>query len=108
YVVHLLTRNRNYVVALPFTLRQLEIFLSVIENRTSSAAAKDLHTAQSSISAAVNELEYQVGHQLIIRLKAQVTWPTTAGGQLYRDTVELLRSAEETARHLQERDGQVR
>src|SRR5690625_1321211 len=92
----------------PFTLRQLEIFRSVLETGTISAAAQALHTAQSSVSAAINELEKQVGQQLLIRRKAQGTWPTTAGRQLYRDAVELLKMAEEAARHLEERDGKIR
>jgi len=95
-------------MAPPFTLRQLEIFRSVLETGTISAAAQALHTAQSSVSAAINELEKQVGQQLLIRRKAQGTWPTTAGRQLYRDAVELLQIAEEAARHLEERDGKIR
>lgn len=92
----------------PFTLRQLDIFRSVIETGTISSAAQALHTAQSSVSNAISELEKQVGQQLLIRQKAHGTWPTTAGRQLYRDAVELLQAAEEAARHLDERDGQVR
>ncbi|MEW1980462.1 LysR substrate-binding domain-containing protein [Citricoccus sp. NPDC079358] len=95
-------------MALPFTLRQLEIFDAVVRTGSLSAAARDLHTAQSSVSSAIDELEKQVGQRLLVRRKAQGAWPTAAGRQLHREAGIVLHTAQEAGRILQERDGQLR
>lgn len=95
-------------MALPFTLRQLEIFDAVVRAGSLSAAAGELTTAQSSVSSAIDELERQVGQRLLVRRKAQGAWPTAAGRQLHREAVSILRSAQEAGRMLQERDGRLR
>ncbi len=95
-------------MALPFTLRQLEIFDAVVRTGSLSAAARELTTAQSSISSAIDELERQVGQRLLVRRKAQGAWPTAAGRQLHRESAIVLRTAMEAGRILQERDGQLR
>jgi DNA-binding transcriptional LysR family regulator len=95
-------------MSLPFTLRQLEIFDAAVRTRSLSGAARELHTAQSSISSAIDELERQLGQRLLMRRKSQGAWPTAAGRQLHREAAQLLRSAQEAGRSLQERDGQLR
>lgn len=95
-------------MALPFTLRQLEIFDAVVHSGSLSAAARELTTAQSSVSSAIDELERQVGQRLLVRRKAQGAWPTAAGRQLHREAGIVLRTAQEAGRILQERDGQLR
>ncbi|MEV4902124.1 LysR substrate-binding domain-containing protein [Citricoccus sp. NPDC055426] len=95
-------------MALPFTLRQLEIFDAVIRAGSLSAAARELTTAQSSVSSAIDELERQVGQRLLVRRKAQGAWPTAAGRQLHRESAIVLRTALEAGRILQERDGHLR
>lgn len=93
---------------LPFTLRQLEIFDAVIRSGSLSAAARELTTAQSSVSSAIDELERQIGQHLLVRRRAQGVWPTAAGRQLHREARTVLRAATEAGRILQERDGQLR
>nr|WP_255459713.1 LysR substrate-binding domain-containing protein [Micrococcus sp. TA1] len=95
-------------VPLPFTLRQLEVFDAVVRAGSLSAAARELTTAQSSVSAAVDELERQIGQHLLVRRRAHGVWPTAAGRQLHREARAILRAADEAGRVLQERDGHLR
>jgi len=92
----------------PFTLRQLEVFDAVVRAGSLSAAARELTTAQSSVSSAIDELERQIGQLLLVRRRAQGVWPTSAGRQLHREARAILRAADEAGRVLQERDGHLR
>lgn len=94
--------------AIPFTFRQLEIFCAVVEQESATVAARQLHVAQSSVSASLAELERLVGRQLLMRKQARGTWPTAAGKQLYREATVLLHAGREMHGRLQERDGQIR
>jgi len=95
-------------VPLPFTLRQLEVFDAVVRAGSLSAAARELNTAQSSVSSSIDELERQLGQHLLVRRRAQGVWPTAVGRQLHREARTVLRAATEAGRILQERDGQLR
>ena len=51
-------------------LRQLEVFLAVVEAGTISAAARQLGTAQSAVSTVVRALEEDLGAALFTRIRA--------------------------------------
>ncbi|MGO1181561.1 MAG: LysR substrate-binding domain-containing protein [Micrococcaceae bacterium] len=102
------SEKSNETPSIPFTFRQLEIFCVVVEQQSATAAAKQLHVAQSSVSASLAELERLVGRQLLMRKQARGTWPTAAGKQLYREATVLLHAGREMHGRLQERDGQIR
>ena len=53
-------------------------------------AADELHIAQSAVSAAVSQLEHQIGTQLFIRHRARGLVLTAAGEEMLRDTRALL------------------
>ena len=53
-------------------------------------AADELHIAQSAVSAAVSQLEQQIGTQLFIRQRARGLALTAAGEEMLRDTRALL------------------
>jgi DNA-binding transcriptional LysR family regulator len=53
-------------------------------------AADELRIAQSAVSAAVSQLEHQIGTQLFIRQRARGLVLTTAGEEMLRDTRALL------------------
>jgi DNA-binding transcriptional LysR family regulator len=55
------------VVALPFELRSLEVFLSVCDHGTMSAAARSLGLTQSAVSQTVNDLEQRTKMSLFNR-----------------------------------------
>ena len=72
-----------------FDLRQLEIFLKVVELGSFSKAADAVYLAQASVSERVATLEKMVGTKLLDRLGRQIT-PTRAGELLYKHALLLL------------------
>ena len=81
-----------------FTLRQLEYFLAAAEAGSVTEAAQNIPVAQSSVSAAIAQLEAALGVQLLIRHHAQGISPTAEGRQFLERARELMRSADELER----------
>ncbi|MBV9804712.1 MAG: LysR family transcriptional regulator [Solirubrobacterales bacterium] len=81
-----------------FTLRQLEYFVATCEAGSITDAALNIPVAQSSVSAAVAQLEAALGVQLLIRHHAQGISPTPAGRQFLVHARALLRDAEQLER----------
>lgn len=71
------------------TLRQLRYFLSVVEHRSFSAAARALYVAQPSLSRQVAQLEQALGEPLLVRHADGVSI-TEAGERLYLMARQLL------------------
>lgn len=69
--------------------RQLAYFVAVYEQRSISAAARHCAVAQPSVSAALHQLEQQLGCTLFIRLHKGVQ-PTEEGERLYSQASQLL------------------
>ncbi len=72
-----------------FDLRQLEIFIKVVELRSFSRAADAVCRAQASVSERIATLENMVGAKLLDRLGRDVV-PTRAGELLYKHSLALL------------------
>ncbi len=72
-----------------FDLRQLEIFVKIVDLKSFSKAAKAVFLAQASVSERIATLEKMVGVRLLDRLGREVT-PTKAGELLYKNAVLLL------------------
>jgi DNA-binding transcriptional LysR family regulator len=81
-----------------FTLRQLEYFVATCEAGSVTEAALSIPVSQSSVSAAVAQLEAAVGVQLLIRHHAQGVSPTPAGRRFLEHALELLSEAEQLER----------
>lgn len=62
-----------------FTIRQLEYFVATCETGSITDAALTIPVAQSSVSAAIAQLEKALGVQLLIRHHAQGVSPTPEG-----------------------------
>ncbi len=77
------------MLSIDFDLRQLEIFVKIVDLGSFSKAAKAVFLAQASVSERIATLEKMVGVQLLDRLGRQVT-PTKAGELLYKHAVLLL------------------
>jgi DNA-binding transcriptional LysR family regulator len=77
------------VVSVDFDLRQLEIFLKVVELGSFSKAGEAVHLAQASVSERIATLENMVGAKLLDRLGRRVS-PTKAGELLYQHAQRLL------------------
>lgn len=81
-----LTRS---VPVVDFDLRQIEIFLKVVELGSFSKAGEAVHLAQASVSERIATLENMVGAKLVDRMGRTVA-PTKAGELLYRHAQRLL------------------
>jgi DNA-binding transcriptional LysR family regulator len=81
-----------------FTLRQLEYFVAACDAGSVTEAALSIPVAQSSVSAAIAQLEEAVGVQLMIRHHAQGVSPTPAGRRFLEEARSLLREADRIER----------
>jgi len=79
----------------PYTLRQLECFVSVADAGTISAAAAALHSSDSAVSEAVTALEKALGTTLIRRQRARGVTLTSDGLAVLPVARRLLMQAEE-------------
>ncbi|HAW94600.1 MULTISPECIES: LysR family transcriptional regulator [unclassified Arsukibacterium] len=70
-------------------IRQLSYFVAVYEQGSISGAARQCCVAQPSLSAALRQLELELGVKLFIRLSKGVT-PTEDGDKLYGHAGKLL------------------
>jgi DNA-binding transcriptional LysR family regulator len=55
-----------------FTLKQMQIFLSVVNHGSTLAAAQDLNVSQPAVSAAISELESNLGTPLFDRWRKRI------------------------------------
>jgi len=76
-------------MSVDFDLRQLEIFLKVVELGSFSKAGEAVHLAQASVSERIATLENMVGAKLLDRMGRTVA-PTKAGELLYQHAQRLL------------------
>lgn len=81
-------------IQIRYSLRQLRYFVVAAETLSFTAAAKQLHVSQPSVSTALSDIEEVFGVQLFIRHHAQGLSLTQAGHSLLRDARSLLRHAE--------------
>lgn len=81
-------------------LRQLEQFLSVVDQGGFRGAARHLNTAQPSVSRNVSNLENALGVQLLVRSRQGVT-PTPAGRALAEGARGLREEIRELAKRTQ-------
>jgi len=72
-----------------FDLRQLEVFVKVLELGSFSKAGEAVHLAQASVSERIATLENMVGAKLLDRMGRTVA-PTKAGELLYQHALRLL------------------
>ncbi|NTV32402.1 MAG: LysR family transcriptional regulator [Deltaproteobacteria bacterium] len=84
-----------------FDLRQLEIFLKVVELGSFSKAGEAVHLAQASVSERIATLENMVGAKLLDRMGRTVA-PTKAGELLYRHGLRLLELKEKASLEMQD------
>src|SRR5436305_5002865 len=92
-------------------LRHLRYFVAVAEELNFSRAAERLHMAQPPLSAAIRQLEQELGAELLLRTTREVRL-TDAGRVFldgaYRTLAELERTRVETARAAAGEIGELR
>lgn len=77
------------------TLRQLRAYVEVVRSGGFTAAARKLHLTQSATSLLVQELEAQLGIQLVDRTTRRVA-PTDAGSEFLFNAERILADVEHT------------
>lgn len=92
---------------LPFDLRALEIFVSVVEHESFTAAAHALQLAQSAVSQSIAGLESRLGKPLLLRVPRGIRL-TPAGEVLLEHARPLLEQARRTALAMAELEGLVK
>ncbi|MGO2415605.1 MULTISPECIES: LysR family transcriptional regulator [Cobetia] len=92
---------------LPFDLRALELFVSVIEHGSFTAAAQSLNLAQSAVSQSIAGLETRLGKPLLVRGSRGLRL-TPAGDTLLEHAKPLLEQAQRAALAMAELDGIVK
>jgi DNA-binding transcriptional LysR family regulator len=90
------------------TLTQLRYFIAAAEHLSMTGAAQEHFVAQSAVSAAVAQLEAQVGAQLFIRQRAKGLVLTAAGVQLLTDVRAVLSSLDDALDAARGVGGEVR
>lgn len=85
-------------------LRALHYFVIVAEERNITRAAERLKMSQPPLSAQLKGLEDELGVQLFIRGKRQLTI-TDAGTRLYRRARQILELSDQTRQELQSLEG---
>lgn len=94
-------------MALPFDLRALRVFLTVADRAGFSAAARELHVAQSAVSQTIGNLERRLELTLFHRHERRIAL-TPEGEALYAHAAELLERAEAAHLAMQELHGLVK
>src|SRR4051794_41956424 len=85
-------------------VRLIRYFVAVAEAGNVTRAAQRLHISQPSVSAAIQQLEAQLGVQLLARQGRRVT-VTPAGTLLHRRGRELLDAADALVAEVRDRGG---
>lgn len=89
------------------TLRQLEVFAEVLKSGSTTQASQGLSLSQSAVSAALADLESQLGVQLFDRVGKRLV-VNEHGRLLYPRTVALLEQAGEIEQLFREDNGALR
>ncbi|QOR38261.1 LysR family transcriptional regulator [Billgrantia diversa] len=94
-------------MALPFDLRTLRVFVTVADRAGFSAAARELHVAQSAVSQTIANLERHLELTLFHRHERRIAL-TPEGQALHAHARELLERAEATHLAMRELHGLVK
>src|SRR5690242_13255043 len=76
------------------TLRQLEMFVAIVEAGSFSRAAAKLYVAQPSLSQQIRSLEEEVREQLLVRMRNRKMHLTEVGKIVKQHAESILRQAE--------------
>lgn len=77
----------------------LKTFITVANHSSFTGAAKELYIAQSAVSKHINQLEKELGVQLLLR-DTRMVQLTAAGKQFYRDSVDIMKRMDEAVLRL--------
>lgn len=89
------------------TLRQLEVFTEVLKSGSTTLASQMLSLSQSAVSAALSDLEGQLGVQLFDRVGKRLV-VNEHGRLLYPQAITLLEQARDIEQMFREDNGAIR
>lgn len=75
------------------TLRQLELFVAIVETGSFTRAAEKMHVAQPSISQQIQQLEDELGERLLFRMRNRKMFVTEAGKVVKKHADQILRQS---------------
>jgi len=88
------------------TLRQLEVFLAVVREKSFSRAAKRIHSSQPTLSEHISELESELGKKLFFRRgRVRIVTMTEAGRVFEQYAASAVSAVEGARRALADLDG---
>lgn len=90
--------NRD-LAALPFTLRQLDVFVQLCELGSFKDVGEALGISQASVSNQIKALESQLGLRLLERMPGKPTRPTHEGAEFLADIVMFREAAMRLSSH---------
>lgn len=82
-------------------IKQLEILVSIINNRSFTKTAQQLFLSQPTISFHLSSLERELGVQLLVRSTKEI-YPSRAGLILYEHAAQILRIHDQAAKEVQD------
>lgn len=91
----------------PLSIRQLQVFVALTEQRSFTKAARHLRLSQSTVSGHMSDLERRLGVRLVERERSGVR-PTEAGKVLLRPAKEVLRAERSARQAVEELSGLLR
>lgn len=84
-------------------LKQLEVFVAVVEKGSFTTAAESLYLAQSTVSGHIASLEKEIGLTLLIRTGKRKIILTEEGRKVYAHAKTILQNCADLSRELVER-----
>lgn len=83
----------------PFTLNQLRYFIEVAHSENMRVAAERLHVSQSTLSAAISQLEHALRLQLFVRRRDRTLVLSSAGKQFATEVLAFIDHAKLLSDH---------
>ncbi|MBR9863615.1 MAG: LysR family transcriptional regulator [Rhodobacteraceae bacterium] len=90
-----------------YTLKQLRYVDAAGRHGSIAMAAEDLSISQSSISAAIDAMEREVGYDIFVRTPAKGVKPTALGGEVLQAIRRFLEQCRHFEAEIQSIDGQT-
>jgi len=87
------------LASLPFTLRQLDVFLKLQELGNFRLTSEALGISQAAVSNQIKALEQQLGFKLLVREPGKLAKPSSSGADFLADLADFREAAFQLASH---------
>ncbi|MDA0308224.1 MAG: LysR substrate-binding domain-containing protein [Proteobacteria bacterium] len=100
--------GRSHSINQRITLRQLEYVVAVGETGSITAASDKVNVSSPSISAAISQLEMDMGVQIFVRRHAQGLFLTSSGRRLFDEAKVILNKVQNLGAVADDTEGKLR